>query len=45
MPYCVPIHGNASRQTAMPSGHEFTSSAIAVAISLPANQSVNIFVT
>ena len=29
----------------MPSGHELTKIAIAVAISLPANQSVNIFVS
>ena len=44
-PTLVPIDGNVSSDTAIPAGHELTKIAIAVAISLPANQSVSIFVS
>ena len=40
----MPIAGSISSEIAIPAGHELTKIAIAVAISLPANQSVIILV-
>jgi hypothetical protein len=40
----MPMAGKASSEIAMPAGQELTKIAIAVAISLPANQSVTILV-
>src|SRR5947209_6291203 len=43
MPFAAAIAGNRNKHNAIPAGQELTKIAMAVAISLPANQSVTIF--